>query len=121
LNENFVAGLEITVSGILITFFALGIFILVMMILTKLFPGKVESQVEEKVTEVVEEKPVAAAVKDEEDEDLPVVIAAAISHFRSKAQSSLGTSLMEGKSGWWASNRMNAQQGLGIRIKRSGK
>lgn len=121
MNENFVAGLSITISGILITFFALGIFILVMMLLTKLFPAKDESQVEEKVAEAVEEQPAAAAVVEEEDNDLPVVIATAISHFRSKAQSSLGTSLMEGRSGWWASNRMNAQQGLGIRIKRSGK
>lgn len=121
MSENFLAGLSISISGILITFLALGIFILVMVILQKLFPGKDEAAPEEQAVTEVPEQPALVKVVEEEDEDLPVIFATAISHFRSKAQSSLGTSLMEGKSGWWASNRINAQQGLGIRIKRSGK
>ena len=121
MSENFLAGLSISVSGILITFLALGVFILVIVILKKLFPGiEAAAPVDQPLT-VIEELPAMVETVDEEDSDLPVIFAAAISHFRSKAQSSLGTSLMEGKTGWWASNRMNAQQGLGIRIKRSGK
>ncbi len=121
MSENFLAGLSISISGILITFLALGIFILVMVILQKLFPGKEADTPVEPAVAVVAEQPVMVETVEEEDEDLPVIFATAISHFRSKAQSSLGTSLMEGKTGWWASNRINAQQGLGIRIKRSGK
>ncbi len=121
MSENFAAGLSISISGILITFLALGIFILVMVLLQRLFPSKEAAASSEQAIIMIEEQPVLLEKVEEEDEDLPVIFATAISHFRSKAQSSLGTSLMDGKSGWWASNRMNAQQGLGIRIKRSGK
>jgi Na+-transporting methylmalonyl-CoA/oxaloacetate decarboxylase gamma subunit len=126
LIENLLAGLSISVSGIIITFMALGLFILVIVILQKLFPGTNGGDngngSSDPVLAIVEETPqVQVSTQSEEDEDLPVVIAAAISHFRAKAQSSLGTSLNEGKSGWWSSNRMSAKQGTGIRITRSGK
>lgn len=124
--ENLLAGLSISVSGLIITFMALGLFILVIMLLQKFFPGTNGdddgNESSEPAQAIAEEKPqIQASAQSEEDEDLPVVIAAAISHFRVKAQSSLGTSLSEGKSGWWSSNRMSAKQGTGIRITRSGK
>jgi len=126
LTENLLAGLSISVSGIIITFMALGLFILVIVILQKLFPGTDGddngNESAEPAQASAEMAPqVQASEQSEEDVDLPVVIAAAIAHFRAKAQSSLGTSLYEGKTGWWSSNRMSARQGTGIRITRSGK
>jgi len=116
-------GLSITVAGLATTFLALGIFILVMTVLQKLFPGgepKVAKAIVEPEAVITGGTP---AVSDVEagDSHIPVVIAAAVSYFRGMAESSLGTSLETGKSSWWTTNRISARQGLGIRIKRSGK
>ena len=113
-------GLSITVAGLATTFLALGIFIFVMTILQRIFPG---GNGKEQVKPVEVETPVlpGEAIAESGDGNIPVVIAAAVSYFRGMAESSLGTSLETGKSGWWTTNRISAQQGLGIRIKRSGK
>jgi Na+-transporting methylmalonyl-CoA/oxaloacetate decarboxylase gamma subunit len=119
LVSNLLAGLSIALTGLIITFLALGLFGIVINLLQRFFPYK---EPKEEETQNGDDSSAPAVIASESvDNDLPVVIATAISYFRSKTQSNLGSALEEGKSGWWASNRMNAQQGLGIRIKRSGK
>lgn len=118
MNNDILAGLSISISGLAVTFLALGVFVLVMMILQKVFSTKSDAAAEEETQDV---PVVMESSETTEDDNLPVVIATAISFFRNQAQSSLGSSLENGKGGWWSSNRLNAQQGLGIRIKRSGK
>jgi len=100
-------GLTISISGILITFLALGLFILIMIVLQKLFPAESESPAgsdAEKKT-IVES---STAVEDEGE--VVAAIAAAVAYFQqSFAQSGdLGTSLNEGRGTWWMVRRINA-------------
>ena len=118
--QNLLAGLSIALTGLIITFTALGLFGVVIWGLGKIFKYK-EPESEASDEEVTTEQPAIAVMEADTADDLPVVIATAVSYFLSQAQSSLGSSLEEGKSGWWAVNRMNASQGTGIRIKRSGQ
>jgi Na+-transporting methylmalonyl-CoA/oxaloacetate decarboxylase gamma subunit len=118
LNNNiFLAGASVAISGLIITFSSLGLFAIIIYVLGLIFPYKEEkAKPEETGTENV-----VSAAETEEDEYIPVVIATAISYFRTKAQSNLGNDLTSGKSGWWAAKRFSSQQGHGIRILRSGK
>jgi hypothetical protein len=120
LVSNLLAGLSIALTGLIITFLALGLFGVVINLLQKVFPYKPPKE-DETQNGDASAAPEELSAESAADDDLPVVIAAAISYFRSKSQSNLGSALEEGKSGFWAANRMNAQQGLGTRIKRSGK
>jgi Na+-transporting methylmalonyl-CoA/oxaloacetate decarboxylase gamma subunit len=112
-------GLSISISGLIVTFTALGLFILVMVVLLAIFKDKL-AVVEPDASGIVQiEKPV---VRDDlGQEELIAAISAAVLFLRAKAQSDLGSDLDTGKSTWWVANRLNAQQGTGIRIKRSGK
>lgn len=121
MTENLLAGLSIALAGLIIVFLALGLFALVINLLGKIFAEKEPAQ--EQAASDVQETPSDSvlAVESDPSDDLPVVIATAISYFRAHANNTLGAALEEGKSGWWAMNRMNARQGTGIRIKRSGR
>jgi Na+-transporting methylmalonyl-CoA/oxaloacetate decarboxylase gamma subunit len=121
LDNIYLSGLEVAVAGLIITFMSLGLFAVVISVLGKIFKYKepaAEKTEDEGESNLVSE---AEAAPVDEDADLPVVIATAISYFHARSQSSLGISLEEGKSGWWSANRMKAQQGIGLRITRSGK
>lgn len=119
MEQNLLAGLSIALAGLVITFSALGLFGVIIYVLRLIF--KYTPPPEEAAPAEAPAAAVASETAAADDDVIPVVIATAISYFRSQAQSSLGSSLEEGKSGWWAANRMNASQGLGIRIKRSGR
>ena len=118
-----IQGLEISITGLAVTFTALGIFILVMMALQRIFREKtpVDDETSSSDESIIETSTVVVAQSSDEETDLIAVIAVAISYFRLKTLSSLGTSLETGKGTWWISNRLNAKQGTGITIKRSGK
>lgn len=116
-NNIFLAGASVAISGLIITFSSLGLFAIIIYVLGLLFPFKEEQA---KPEETISEAPVVVS-EAAEDENIPVVIATAISYFRTKAYSNLGNDLDAGKSGWWAAKRITAQQGHGIRILRSGK
>jgi Na+-transporting methylmalonyl-CoA/oxaloacetate decarboxylase gamma subunit len=121
LDNIYVSGLEVAIAGLIITFMSLGLFAVVISVLGKIF--KYKEPAGEESGDEVESNPMieAEASPVDEDADLPVVIATAISYFHSRSQSSLGISLEEGKTSWWSANRMKAQQGIGLRITRSGK
>jgi sodium pump decarboxylase gamma subunit len=114
-----VQGLEITVLGLAVTFTALGIFILVMLVLKRIFKEKPENddpQVSEETAPIME----ASTSEVEDDSEVIAVIAAAIAYMKSKTFSTLGASLESGKSTWWVSNSLKAKQGTGVNMKRSG-
>ncbi len=116
-------GLSITVCRSGNTFLALGIFILVMTILQKIFPGGKEAQQEVKPVEAGEH-PVHAgeAAAEAGDGEYPSCNRCRCQLFPWHGiNPAWGHRWKKGKSGWWTTNRMTAQQGLGIRIKRSGK
>jgi Na+-transporting methylmalonyl-CoA/oxaloacetate decarboxylase gamma subunit len=120
LEQNLLDGLSIAFAGLAITFLSLGLFGVIIYVLGIVFKEKQpnEESAAETPAAATESAPTEIAA---DGDDLPIVIATAISYFRSQAQNSLGSSLEEGKSGWWAANRMSASQGLGIRLKRSGR
>jgi sodium pump decarboxylase gamma subunit len=114
-----IQGLEITVLGLLVTFTALGIFILVMLVLKRIFREKPETG---DAQEIVEAAPIVdlSTSEVEDDSEVIAVIAAAIAYIKSKTFSTLGASLESGKSTWWVSNSLKAKQGTGVNMKRSG-
>ncbi len=109
--NNMVQGLEVSVLGILVTFLALGVFILIMIVLQRLFPGESEEkQNDEQVQDAQPASMVEAAASDE-DSEVIAAIAAALNFFNSHSQSSLGASLEKGRSEWWVSRRSEARTG----------
>lgn len=109
---SFEKGLELSLLGILITFLALGVFILIMVVLQRLFPSEQTDASAKTLTEK-EEQPQVEVQIEEIGEDAAVVaaIAAALSYLRSRSQSSLGSSLQEGRGSWWATRKMEARLG----------
>jgi sodium pump decarboxylase gamma subunit len=105
-------GLEVSLLGLIITFLALGVFILVMVVLQRIFPPQGEE--EGKEPETAEEAPVLLSVNsaDESEEGaVAAAIAAALSYYRSAGRTQLGGSLIEGRGAWWVSRRSEARQG----------
>jgi sodium pump decarboxylase gamma subunit len=106
-----IQGLQVSILGIFVTFLALGVFILIMVVLKRLFPAESEQRsigAQEAQEEAL--SPVEVAASDEEGAVI-AAIAAALSNLRSKDQSKLGGSLEEGRSEWWSSHRSAARSG----------
>ena len=95
-------GLSISLVGLLITFFALGVFIILMVILKRIFPAKPKAEDEEEQGE-----PVIRIDLDQPDENEAVVaaIAAAVSYFQAESRPLLGANLETGHGRWWVANR----------------
>ena len=104
-------GLQVSVLGLLITFLALGVFILVMVLLQRIFPGQEEAG-EESLGDTEEIPVIAIETADDSDEGAVVaVIVAALEHVRASQSSQLGASLTEGKGGWWSARRAESRLG----------
>jgi sodium pump decarboxylase gamma subunit len=104
-----VQGLNVSIAGMIIIFIVMGLFILVMVILQKIFPPKAEVETSEEA--VAEEQPIAVA---QSDDEVVAVIMAALNYARSTSQSQLGSALQSGRGAWWVSNRMAALQNQGV-------
>ena len=89
-------GLTISISGMLITFFALGVFIFIMLGLQRIFPPRLEK--EEESSEVEIENPVDCS-----NEEVVVAIVTAVQTLKAKSQSNLGKSLETGPGRLWSS------------------
>ena len=105
-------GLSISIIGILITFFALGVFILVMVVLQRIFPAA-SNQTEK--TETPEEPSLEVEYSQQdfsENDDQAVVaaIAVAMDYFRKTEKSVLGANLEAGRGPWWTVNRLSVRQ-----------
>jgi Na+-transporting methylmalonyl-CoA/oxaloacetate decarboxylase gamma subunit len=112
-------GLSISIIGLLITFFALGVFILLMIVLQRIFPPKPEAQEEEaeKVELVVQIELDQASSQVDEAGEVAAAIAAAVSYFQAANQPSLGANLEGGRGRWWAANRLAAGRVSNLRKK----
>jgi hypothetical protein len=109
MSTDFSAGLEVSVLGLLITFAALGIFILIIMALKALFPAE-EGKAD--VLEAVEEAPVVVEMQAVDPEgEVVAAIAAALMAVRTTRSASLGQSLQQGRGSWWAAQRADAREG----------
>ncbi len=105
-------GLVVSALGISITFFALALFILVMIVLQKLFPAE---QVGEQAVEEVGTPAGTIEIVDEtvvEEEEVAVAIAVAIACLKQRRQSQLGAALSQGRGPWWSTHRSAANQGI---------
>jgi sodium pump decarboxylase gamma subunit len=110
-------GLNLSILGLFFTFSALGIFILIMVILKRVYPFKPEAEGNEEGEGAGEEgsqpgvEAVTISAAGCEDEEIAAAIAVAIQYFRSRREESLGANLLSGRGRWWATNRLAARQG----------
>jgi sodium pump decarboxylase gamma subunit len=114
LDTTIAQGLTITVLGLFITFLALGVFILIMVLLQKAFPYKEEPEEGEEEDEAHEVSMAVEAGEDGEDLGAVAAIAAAIAYLRSNTTSKLGSNLEAGRGSWWMVNRMAARQAANL-------
>jgi Na+-transporting methylmalonyl-CoA/oxaloacetate decarboxylase gamma subunit len=111
--SEFNQGLVISAIGLLVTFLALGIFILIMILLKKLFPYKEENQTGEKEDEETYAEPNAVAAMEtlaSEEEEMAAAIASLI-YLRGQQSTQLGASLLEGPGRYWAAKQQTKNNG----------
>jgi hypothetical protein len=110
--NKFGQGLEVSLLALIITFLALGVFILVMVVLQRIFPPPVEE--EEKETEPGQEETplVSLTIADESEEGaVAAAIVAALTYYQAAGRVQLGSALREGRGAWWVSRRSEASLG----------
>ncbi len=100
-------GLTLSVTGISLTFLALGLLVLTMILLERLFRPQPSVSDE---TELKEAPAVSALDRDTEDEEIAAAIAVALAYLHSLDiyQGELGSTLEAGHGSWWMVGR--AQQ-----------
>ncbi|MBN1372070.1 MAG: OadG family protein [Anaerolineaceae bacterium] len=112
MGTDFSAGLQVSLLGLIITFVALGVFILIILALKTLFPAE---RAAKKSAAVQQAALVEASVETEDDEgEVVAVIAAALAYARvgqSNRSASLGSLLQEGRGSWWAARRSESSEG----------
>ncbi len=79
-------GLSISVIGLVLTFFALGLFILIMILLQKIFPYRPEEGEETGAAEGVETQPAMALAEESEEQAVVAAITVAINYWRSQGR-----------------------------------
>jgi len=111
LSELISQGLTISVIGISLTFAALGILILMMFLLVRLFPVKKEKN---DISRPVEPIKSDASRRGVEEEEIAAAIAAALSYFRSLeiGRSGLGESLETEPGSWWVMGKVKQQHNV---------
>jgi len=110
-------GLSLSLMGITITFAALGLLILAMIVLERLF--RTRKLVPEERSP--EETPVASTLaRDTQDEEIVAAITVALAYLRSLeiGRSELGMTLEAGHGGWWTAGRVQQRQILTRRRQR---
>ncbi len=115
--SDLMQGLSISLIGLLITFFALGAFIVLMVILKRIFPSKPAADEEELGLEPVVQIELDQVSAVEEDAEIAAAIAAAVAYVQTANQSSLGANLEGGRGHWWAANQPAAVRSAGWRRK----
>lgn len=99
--NNMMQGLNLSITGISLTFAALGILILAMILLERIFRTRRWIPEEREL----EETPIASThARDTEDEEIAAAIAVALAHLRSLDvdRSGLGAALEAGHNQWWS-------------------
>lgn len=99
-------GLTISLIGLSLTFLALGLLILVMILLDRFTRQRVKPSLSEGLASEQE-----MDTRDAVDEEIVAVIAAALTHLRSKGvySADLGATLEAGPGAWWTIGRSQLQ------------
>ncbi len=103
--DQIVAGLTLSVLGMTVTFVAMGMVVLLMVLLQRYTTAPLE------VTREAEVPPIPSTPAAETGE-IVAVIAVALAHLRTleSAQSELGSGLMNGPGTWWAMGQIQQQR-----------
>jgi hypothetical protein len=109
LDTIILEGLSISLTAMLLTFLSLGLFILVMIVLQRLFPAKPESADIEVVVKALDDNADPCGPS-EEEAAVVAAIAAAVSFVRAQAQAGLGDNLQQGRGGWWGTSYQRKPQ-----------
>jgi Na+-transporting methylmalonyl-CoA/oxaloacetate decarboxylase gamma subunit len=110
--NSFGQGLEVSLLAMVITFLALGVFILVMVVLQRIFPPAAEEQDGDGEAAEAEPEVLSVTSADESEEGaVAAAIAAALNYFQAAGRAQLGSSLREGRVAWWTSRRAEARLG----------
>ena len=103
-------GLVISAVGLVTAFAAMSSFILIIVLLQRIFPAKTsEKSAVEAAEPVLEMK--TGAEEPSANAAIVAVIAAALAAARTRAQSTLGADLGAGRGAWWSMHLLNARQG----------
>ena len=116
MSNVIVQGLILSVVGMGLTFLALGILILVMVLLDRLFRDKTETRSGE--AEPTEKAAVSSLVRDTADEEVVAAIAVALAQVRSLelCEVGLGSTLEQAPSRWWQTGRTQQSPADTLRI-----
>jgi len=87
-------GLTLSITGLMITFLVLGLFILVMIQLQRLFPVK-------NVEETADEEPPTIIQTGKDDNEAVVAAIMAVNYLSTYTTTRLGEKLQSGHSSWW--------------------
>ena len=111
MSELISQGLTISVIGISLTFAALGILILMMFLLVRLFPVKKETK---DITHPVEAIKSDASRHSVKEEEVVAAITVALSYFRSLelGRSGLGETLETEPTPWWVMGKVKQQHNV---------
>ena len=95
--DQIVAGLTVSVLGIMVTFVAMGLVVLLMVLLQRYTTAPLGATREAEV-------PAIPSTQAAETEEIVAAVAVALAHLRTleSAQSELGSGLMNGPGTWWA-------------------
>ena len=118
MSSQIMQGLILSVVGISLTFLALGILILLMILLERLFRDKTTAAATETIP--AQSPPVRSAEPKTADEEIVAVIAAALAYVRSPAmgEDGLGATLASGPSRWWFAGRTQQNSAQALKINR---
>jgi Na+-transporting methylmalonyl-CoA/oxaloacetate decarboxylase gamma subunit len=102
-------GLSISLTAMLLTFLSLGLFILVMVVLQRMFPAESESADSKVVVKALDDNADPCGPS-EEEAAVVAAIAAAVSYVRAQTQAGLGDNLKQGRGGWWGASYQRKPQ-----------
>ena len=108
-------GLLISAVGLVTAFAAMTSFILVIVVLQRIFPAKKNGGEPMVETAGDVENEMTAGGTEAEDGAVVAAIAAALAVARSRAQNTLGAELGAGRGSWWNTHLLNARQGRTIK------
>jgi Na+-transporting methylmalonyl-CoA/oxaloacetate decarboxylase gamma subunit len=100
-------GLSLSLTGIVITFASLGLFILIIIVLQRLFGAKRPAQAD---SQSQGSAALPATMEVGSDSQVAAAIAVALEHFRAAetASDQTGSTLTQGRGAWWQSRQVQA-------------
>jgi sodium pump decarboxylase gamma subunit len=102
-------GLTLSIIGMTVTFAALGLLILSIVVLGRLFRTRPSDS--DKKEDLQERQVVSSSARDTEEEEVVAAIAVALAHVHSldMSRSGLGVTLESGRGPWWAMSQLQGR------------